>query len=121
MNQAFFKRVWVTEDGVVGYEFSEPVASLMKAHGIMPVLAEGSTNPGDTWHGVVYQRRKAKVLVGAFSGVGFERELLADLMGWLANPTPVMEKLFELLEGKDELPLATPRHRTASNASRYHK
>ncbi len=33
MNQAFFKRVLVTEDGVVGWEYSEPFATLMEAHG----------------------------------------------------------------------------------------
>jgi site-specific DNA recombinase len=33
MNQAFFKKVWVTEDGVVGWEYNEPFATLLRAHG----------------------------------------------------------------------------------------
>jgi hypothetical protein len=33
MNQAFFKRVWITEEGVVGWEFDEPFATLMRRHG----------------------------------------------------------------------------------------
>ncbi len=32
MNQAFFKRIWVTEEGVVGWEYNEPFASLMRRH-----------------------------------------------------------------------------------------
>ena len=32
MNQAFFKRVLVTEDGVAGWEYNEPFATLMSAH-----------------------------------------------------------------------------------------
>ena len=33
MNRAFFRRVWVTEQGVVGWEYSQPFATLMRAHG----------------------------------------------------------------------------------------
>jgi site-specific DNA recombinase len=33
MNNAFFKKILVTEDGVVGWEYSEPFAALMAAHG----------------------------------------------------------------------------------------
>ena len=32
MNQAFFKRIWVTEDGIVGWEYNEPFATLMRRH-----------------------------------------------------------------------------------------
>ena len=32
MNQAFFKKIWVTEDGVVGWEYNQPFAVLMGAH-----------------------------------------------------------------------------------------
>lgn len=32
MNQAFFTKVWVTEDGVVGWEYNQPFASLMRKH-----------------------------------------------------------------------------------------
>jgi hypothetical protein len=31
-NQAFFKRVWVTEEGLVGWEYNEPFATPMRAH-----------------------------------------------------------------------------------------
>jgi hypothetical protein len=32
MNQAFFKKVWVTEEGVAGWEYNEPFATLMRKH-----------------------------------------------------------------------------------------
>jgi site-specific DNA recombinase len=32
MNQAFFSKIWVTEDGVVGWEYQEPFASLLRRH-----------------------------------------------------------------------------------------
>ena len=33
MNQAFFKRVWVTEKGLVGWGYNEPFQTLMIRHG----------------------------------------------------------------------------------------
>ncbi len=33
MNQAFFEKVWVREDGVVAWEYAEPFALLMRKHG----------------------------------------------------------------------------------------
>ena len=33
MNQAFFRAIWVTEEGVVGWEYNEPFATLLHAHG----------------------------------------------------------------------------------------
>jgi hypothetical protein len=33
MNQAFFEKVWVTEDGIVAWEYAEPFATLMRRHG----------------------------------------------------------------------------------------
>lgn len=33
MNQAFFRRIWVTEEGVVGWDYSDPFATLMAVHG----------------------------------------------------------------------------------------
>jgi site-specific DNA recombinase len=32
MNQAFFHAIWVTEEGVVGWEYNEPFATLLRAH-----------------------------------------------------------------------------------------
>jgi site-specific DNA recombinase len=48
MNQAFFKAVWVTEDGVAGWEYNEPFATLMRAHGSKePILTiEYKPSPG---------------------------------------------------------------------------
>ena len=41
MNQAFWKQVWVTEDGVVAWEFNEPFATLLRAHKVPePILVE---------------------------------------------------------------------------------
>jgi site-specific DNA recombinase len=41
MNQAFFKKVWVKEDGVVAWEFNEPFATLLRAHKVPePVVVE---------------------------------------------------------------------------------
>ncbi len=33
MNQAFFNKVWVTGDGVVGWDYNQPFAMLMEVHG----------------------------------------------------------------------------------------
>ncbi len=41
MNQAFFKKVWVSEDGVVGWQYNRPFAALMRAHQASePILVE---------------------------------------------------------------------------------
>jgi site-specific DNA recombinase len=32
MNRAFFEAIWVTEEGVVGWEYNEPFATLLRAH-----------------------------------------------------------------------------------------
>jgi hypothetical protein len=34
MNQAFFTRVLVTEDGITGWEYNQPFALLMAAHAV---------------------------------------------------------------------------------------
>jgi site-specific DNA recombinase len=34
MNQAFFKQVWITEEGIVAWEYNEPFATLMRQHGV---------------------------------------------------------------------------------------
>ena len=44
MNQAFFKRVLVTEQGVVGWEYNEPFATLMQA-GCCPPTAWSEPGP----------------------------------------------------------------------------
>jgi site-specific DNA recombinase len=47
MNQAFFKRVWVTEEGVVAWDYNEPFATLMRRHGIPEphLIVEYSSTP----------------------------------------------------------------------------
>ena len=35
MNQAIFRAVWVTETGIVGWEYNQPFATLMRAHGAL--------------------------------------------------------------------------------------
>jgi site-specific DNA recombinase len=92
MNQAFFKRVLVTEEGVVDWEYNQPFATLMQAHGAPTTKAIVVTDPiaasataGKKTRG--YERRSPGQLTRAFSatfscaslkqthlaeGVGFE-------------------------------------------------
>ena len=56
INQAFFARVLVTEEGVVGWEYNEPFALLMSAHGApsgaeLSLVVTGSTEPGASRRG----------------------------------------------------------------------
>ena len=71
MNQAFFKRVWVTEDGVVGWEYNEPFDILMTRHGRPSQFPDISG----------YERASGPSL-GAFSLVGSKERHLAEEVGF---------------------------------------
>jgi site-specific DNA recombinase len=79
MNQAFFNRVLVTEEGVVGWEYNEPFAALMETHagphGTLPAPGTSSDKPPTTdaapqrlWS---YERRGPGLAAGALSGACF--------------------------------------------------
>ena len=70
-NQAFFKRVWVTEEGVVGWEYNQPFEALMTKHGkparlVSPEIA-GDLIQFDADPRSAYQRRGPGRLTRAFS------------------------------------------------------
>ncbi len=93
MNQAFFHRVWVTEDGVVGWDYNEPFATLMSAHGatvtkLPPTVAAPAEKPNrPASNNVVdlgaYQRRRPSQVAGALVSVpGSRQEQLAERVGF---------------------------------------
>ncbi len=44
MNQAFFKYIQVTEDGIIGWEYTQPFALLMAAHGTGGPIIDGTSH-----------------------------------------------------------------------------
>jgi site-specific DNA recombinase len=92
MNQAFFKRVLVTEDGVVGWEYQEPFSTLMSAHSPTPHVAatlliehedDQSGQAEDHHHSLgLYQRRRPGTLTRAFCRSGSKAEHLAEREGF---------------------------------------
>ncbi len=86
MNQAFFKRVWVTEEGVVGWEYNEPFKLLMAIHGA-PGLPRGPESPkrnleGLSGHSRGYERRRG-LLAEPFSlALGLKQKHLAEEVGF---------------------------------------
>ena len=92
MNQAFFKRVWVTEDGVVGWEYNEPFATLMAFHGVavrtLPAALGDAQpivrKPGKVISIQAYQRKRPSRVAGASPLVGSKAEHLAERVGFLS-------------------------------------
>ena len=100
INQAFFKRILLTEDGVVAYEFNEPFAVLMAAHGATGGRGlhrvdsspsdglSGETNPGPyTGRSVatrnrVYKRTSPSLLARAYSVPSLKATHLAERVGF---------------------------------------
>jgi site-specific DNA recombinase len=87
MNQAFFKRIWVTEDGVVGWEYNEPFASLMRKHqAVEPIFtaqpvkkaSETTSEPRRTR----YERRSPAQAVRVFFRQGLKQFNLAEGVGF---------------------------------------
>ena len=108
MNQAFFKRVFVTEDGITGHEWAEPFASLMAVSETEPeAVAEATTTePGMSLEALIhaaqpnrttYQRKRPSRWAGAFSGVGLKETVVVEAMG--IEPTNLlhaMQALYQL-------------------------
>ncbi len=103
INQAFFKRILLTEDRVVGYKFNEPFAVLMAAHGakegrglhlvepITPDTAAAATDPGPTTSCAVrpgtksnkgYKRVSPSLLARAYSVSSLKATPLAERVGF---------------------------------------
>ena len=88
MNQAFFNRVLVTEEGVVGWEYNEPFTTLMEAHGA-PVTkreAERKTGQASALGRRSYERKRpgrgAGALELAFFGASSKPTHLAEEVGF---------------------------------------
>ena len=89
MNQAFFKRIWVTEDGIVGWEYNAPFASLMRKHqaaepiftvnsAAMTMPRQGSNEPRRSR----YERTNPARRVRAFFRQGWKEFNLAEGVGF---------------------------------------
>ena len=82
--RAYRKKVWVTEDGVVGWEYNEPFATLLRAHGapefhlIVQHEADGRTEAQDGFEpeddAATYHRGKPWSLDQGFPLPEFETE-----------------------------------------------
>jgi site-specific DNA recombinase len=82
MNQAFFKRVWVTEDGVVDWEYNSPFDQLMARHGKpsqLPAFLDGRAS--QTAEPTDYQRSSGWQS-GVLSLVGSKENPLAEGVGF---------------------------------------
>ena len=86
MNEAFFKRVWVTEEGVVGWEYNQPFEALMTRHGkpalmVAPEVA-GDTIPYDGDLRSAYQRRGPGRMTRSLPLLGSKERHLAESVGF---------------------------------------
>jgi hypothetical protein len=77
MNQAIFNKIWVIEDGVVGWEYNEPFKLLLTLHDrpapspFSQVLAS-STDPGQTAMGYCRTSRSPADRIRAYFGAGWK-------------------------------------------------
>jgi hypothetical protein len=77
MNQAFFKRILVTEDGVVSWEYNEPFAILMRSHGAPESVAEPVATE-EAVRRVIESQPLASKSPGSFARASFCRGSKAD-------------------------------------------
>ncbi len=82
MNQALFKRVLVKETGVVAWEYNEPFATLMKAHGAIQAEPVKKKQGQHQRRSATYQRRGSNVTELMFSGLGSKAEHVAEGAGF---------------------------------------
>ncbi len=111
MNQAFFKAIWVTEDGVVEWEYNQPFALLMAAHGVSgPIIDDRSrATVTDTVEAVERQRacghtkKDPNWLARVFPGQCSKQSLLAE-RGGFEPPEPVKAQRFSRPTQSSALP-----------------
>ena len=92
INQAFFSKILVTEEGVVGWEYNQPFALLMAAHGAPDtthVLKPASPTSGSKARTVglnrrPYQRKRPSLLARAFCVPSLKDNTWRK--GWDLNP-----------------------------------
>jgi site-specific DNA recombinase len=85
MNRAFFNRVWVTERGVVGWQYNEPFNTLMTRHGKpadLVIVAESPSNDGIEEPSGSYERQSPGRLTRAFSLLSSKQPHLAEGVGF---------------------------------------
>ena len=108
MNQALFARIEVTEDGVIEWEYTQPFALLMAAHGVSGPIVDGvsSASRHDVIDGARRNRAKAPCKKKDPS--------------WLARVFPTLcSKEARLAEGKGFEPLVTRSATTAFEAAPF--
>jgi site-specific DNA recombinase len=88
INQAFFRKIWVTEDGVAGWDYNEPFATLLAAHGakvhviphaMAPTAKKADRQPLNV---ISLHLRRKKAPVGASFRLGLKAEHLAERVGF---------------------------------------
>jgi hypothetical protein len=97
MNQAIFNKIWVTEDGVVGWEYNEPFKLLLTLHDrpapspFSPALTS-ATDAAETAVGYCRTSRSPAHRVRAYFGAGSKERCLAE-RGGFEPPVPLRGQL----------------------------
>ena len=100
MNQALLKAIWVTEDGVVSWQYTEPHAMLMAVHGAASPFIDGVstafTADIEAEERARVCRRKEKgpnLLARAFPELCSKQQLLAEGEGFEPSVTRRLQRL----------------------------
>ena len=115
MNQAFFDRILVTEDGVVEWSYNQPFAMLMSAHGVAgPVKDDVSVTDMISAESVARnrarnycKRRDPNWLVRVFPQACSKEQLLAE-RGGFEPPVTVKPQRFSRPTQSSALPSLRP-------------
>jgi hypothetical protein len=78
MNQAFFKAIWVTEDGVVGWEYNRPFAASVHADGAREPTFGSVLSATKSWRKAGYERRSPGQVARASLRRGWNQIKLAE-------------------------------------------
>ncbi len=101
INQALFKRILVTEDGVVEWEYAEPTAMLMSAHGAAGPVNNGAARCTISQAVRAVQRDRRNYpcnkkdpsrLTRVFPEACSKEQLLAEVLRSLSNPPERLRK-----------------------------
>jgi hypothetical protein len=105
MSQAFFRAIWVTEDGVVGWEYNQPFAALVHAHGARePIFGAVALHEAKSRRKAGYEGRSPGRMARASLRRGLNQITLAEGVGF--EPTVTCATMvFETIRfGRSRIP-----------------
>lgn len=110
MNQALFEGIWVTEDGVVSWQYTEPHAMIMAVHGAASPFIKGVSTAFTSEIEAVQRSRACghkekdpNLLARAFPELCSKQQLLAE-RGGFEPPEPVKAQRFSRPTQSSALP-----------------